>query len=252
MINIICVKWGTKYDTYVEKLKKQIENNCTLEYKFFCLTDNPKESYDIQLPETWDKYYNCNTDNFWAYRKLYMFKEDLFPELDGDQFLYLDLDVLIHNSIDYLFSDDFDMTKPYIVRGWWNDIGNCRKNFGKIKSTPLNSSMIRWNRNQLLPVYWQVNTYAEYIFFTYSTIDNYFNHNWYDITNETEGFFQGFSKGTVYSWYKGNTFPDDMEANKLRYDHVLCLFNNSHSVKNNKRGDEHMNEIKEIKELWTI
>ena len=54
MINIICVKWGTKYDTYVEKLKTQIENNCTLDYKFFCLTDNPKESYDIQLPTTWD------------------------------------------------------------------------------------------------------------------------------------------------------------------------------------------------------
>jgi len=45
------------------------------------------------------------------------------------------------------------MTKPYIVRGWWNDINNCKKNFGKIISTPLNSSVIRWNRGQLKPIY---------------------------------------------------------------------------------------------------
>ena len=23
------------------------------------------------------------------------------------------------------------MSRPYIVRGWWNDINNCKKNFGK-------------------------------------------------------------------------------------------------------------------------
>ena len=137
MINIICVKWGTKYDTYVEKLKTQIENNCTLDYKFFCLTDNPKESYDIQLPTTWDHLYDPTRGKFWAYRKCYMFNEDLFSELDGDQFLYLDQDVLIHNNIDHLF--DMDMSKPSIVRGWWNDINNCKKNFGKLKSTLLNS-----------------------------------------------------------------------------------------------------------------
>ena len=242
-MNIICVSWGDKYTDYIPKIKKQIENNCTVDYNFDVLTDN-------ELPTHWDDYFIPDKNFFWAYRKLYMFNEDLFPQFQGDDFLYLDLDLLIHQDLKYFY--ELDMTKPYIVRGWWNDTGNCRKNFGKIKSTPLNSSMIRWNRNQLLSVYWQVNTYAEYIFFTYSTIDNYFNHNWYDITNEAEGFFQGFSKGTVYSWYKGNIFPDDMEANKLRYDQVLCLFNNSHSVKNNKRGDEHMSEIKEIKELWTI
>ena len=183
MINIVCVKWGTKYDAYVDKLKTQIKNNCTLDYKFFCLTDTPKESYDIKLPTMWDHLYDPARGKFWAYRKCYMFNEDLFPELDGDQFLYLDLDVLIHNNIDFLF--DIDMTKPSIVRGWWNDIDNCKKNFGKFKSTPLNSSMIRWERGQMKPVFEDIDKYKEYIFFTHSTIDNYFNHHWYDIYNIT-------------------------------------------------------------------
>ena len=56
---ILCMKWGEKYDrAYVEKLKRQIEDNCSVPYTFYCITDNPTESYDIQLPATeWDLYY---------------------------------------------------------------------------------------------------------------------------------------------------------------------------------------------------
>ena len=44
----------------------------------------------------------------------------MFSELvDGDQFLFLDLDVIIHQDLKYFF--DLPMDKPYIVRGWWND-----------------------------------------------------------------------------------------------------------------------------------
>ena len=38
---------------------------------------------------------------------------------------------------------------------------------------------------------------------------------------------QGFPKGDIYSWYKGNIYPEDMEINKFRTDHKICLFNNS-------------------------
>ena len=50
----------------------------------------------------------------------------------------------------------------------------------------------------------------------------------------------------MYSWYKGNIFPNDMDLKKIRNDHKICLFNNSADTKNN----EHMYEIDEIKELW--
>ena len=226
---ILCVKWGTKYDDYVEKLKSQIEKNCSVPFNFYCITDNPTKEYDILCPNFWDKYYRPK--QFWAYRKLYIFNEDLFPEIQGNKFLYLDLDILIHQDLKYFF--DLEMSKPYIVKGYWNNIKNCKKNYGKIMSTPLNSSVVRWNRGQLKPIYDHVTKNSEVIFFTYRTIDNYYNHFFYNMWEENESFFNVYTKGDVYSWYKGNIFPEDMDLKKLRTDHKICLFNNSADTKNN-------------------
>ena len=262
---VLCVRWGDKYnDTYVKKLKEQLDKHLTVPFNFYCLTDNPKEEYDIQLPTLWDKHYRADKNMFWAYRKCYMFNIDKhFPQIKGTQFLYFDLDILIHNNIDCMF--ELDMYRPYIVRGWWNDITNCRKNFGVVKSTPLNSSCIRWNRGQLDIIEKHIHKNREVVFFSYKTIDNYFNHFWYNIWEEdveyheryhvkqSEKFMehyapnllQGFPKGWIYSWHKGNIFPDDMETKKLRKDLKICLFNNSY-----KSDDDEMPDIEEIKKLW--
>ena len=242
---ILCVKWGDKYDSdYVLNLKEQVDKNFTLPYNFYCVTDNPETEYDIQLPTNWDQYYDPEKDFFWAYRKCYMFNESLFPnKLLGTQFLYLDLDILIHQDLKYFFT--LNMQRPYIVRGWWNDIENCRKNYGKIKSTPLNSSVIRWNRGQMISVYNHIEKHKEVTFFTYRTIDNYFNHNFYKIWNEKVSFFNVYPKGDIYSWYKGNIFPEDMDLKKIRQDHKICLFNNS-----TKDTYEDMFEIEELRKLW--
>lgn len=238
---IVCVKWGTKYNGYVEKLKKQIEKNCSVPFNFYCLTDNPINDYDIALPNFWDKHYRPT--KFWAYRKLYIFNEDLFPTIQGNKFLYLDLDILIHKDLKYFF--DLDMEKPYIAKGWWNDIGKCKNNYGKIQCPILNSSVVRWNRSQLKPIYEHVVKNIEVIFFTYRTIDNYYNHFFYNTWKEEDSFFNVYPKGDIYSWYKGNVFPDDMEIKKLRTDHKICLFNNSAD-----KIEEHMYQVDEIKELW--
>ena len=163
-----------------------------------------------------------------------------FPQVEGTKYLYLDLDVLIHQDLKCFF--DLPMFyKPYIVRGWWNDAKNCRKNFGKMKSTPLNSSVIRWDKGQLEEVWKHIEKNKEVIFFTYPTIDNYFNHFWYNIWDEDESYFMVYPKGWIYSWYKGNIFEEDMELKKLRPDHKICLFNNSAS-------DNY--DANEIKKLW--
>ena len=82
---ILCVKWGDKYgNEYVEKLREQIENNCSVPFNFYCLTDKPTQSYDIQLPTTWDAYEN---GKFWAYRKLYMFDERILWYKRGTIFI---------------------------------------------------------------------------------------------------------------------------------------------------------------------
>ena len=231
MNTILCVRWGDKYDhTYVEKLKEQCEENCSVPFNFYCLTDNPTQPYDIQLPTTWDSYYHENRGFFWAYRKYYVFKIDEEPDkdfwkIDGDKFLLLDIDIKIHQDLKYFF--DLPMDKPWIVRGWWNNPDTVKQNFAKHKSTPLNSSVIRWNRGQLKKVYNHINKNAEVIFFTYPSADNYFNHHWYNIWDEDKGFFRGFPKRDIYSWYKGNVFPYDMTPHKIRPYHKICLYNNS-------------------------
>jgi hypothetical protein len=294
MINntIICVKWGQKYSReYVEKLKKQCEDNCSIPFNFYCLTDNPQKDYDILLPTYWDSYYhNFARGFFWAYRKCYMFgfvddclieedgepflledggkilrhtttkkdkisakkvpggpaynrKEHPVAELDkieGNQFLFLDLDVIVHQDLKYFF--DLPMDKPWIVRGWWNDIDHVKYNYPRYRSTALNSSVIRWNRGQLKKVYTHIDKNAEAVFFTYPSMDNYLNHHWYDCWDEDNGFFRGFPKGDIYSFYKGNTFPDDMELRKMRDNQKICLFNNSTYTE----GEY----VEDIKEQW--
>ena len=240
---ILCVKWGDKYgNEYVEKLKEQVENNCSVPFNFYCLTDKPTQSYDIQLPTIWDAYEN---GKFWAYRKLYMFNE-IVADIKGDQFLYLDLDVIIQRDLKYFF--ELNMERPYIVKGWWNDIEVCKKNYAKFQSPMVNSSVIRWNRAQLQKVYKHINDNLDVIFFTYPTIDNYLNHFWYNMHEETrsdvdrsdKSFLNVFPKGDIYSWYKGNIFPDDMEPKKKRQECKICLFNNS--------GED--NDVEELKILW--
>ena len=191
---ILCVKWGQKYSReYVEKLKKQCEDNCSVPFNFYCLTDNPQKDYDILLPTYWDSYYHeIARGFFWAYRKCYMFglmdelllEEDGIPflynrqehpaaeldKIEGNQFLFLDLDVIIHQDLKYFF--DLPMDKPWIVRGWWNDINHVKYNYPRYRSTALNSSVIRWNRGQLKKVYTHINKNAEAVFFTYPSMDN--------------------------------------------------------------------------------
>ena len=161
-----------------------------------------------------------------------------FP--DNSKFLFLDLDVIIHQDLKYFF--DLPNDKPWIVRGWWNDIHMVKQNYAKYKSTPLNSSTILWKKGQMVPVWDHVKSNKEFIFFTYPSLDNYFAHHWYDPWKEDEGFLQGFPQGDIYSWYKGNIFPDDMEKKKKREDHKICLFNNSAET----------SDVEELKSLWNI
>ena len=223
MNNILCIKWGDKYDdSYVEKLKEQCEKNCSVDFNFYCFTDSPRQDYDVQLPTYLDSNYDEQKGFFWAWRKCYMFSDDY---VDGDKFLFLDLDVIIHQDLKYFF--ELPMDNPWIVRGWWNDMRTVKRNYGRHKSTPLNSSVIRWDRGQMDPILQHVKNNAEVIFFTYPSLDNYFAHHWYDLWNEEDRFLQGFPKGDIYSWYKGNIYPEDMEAKIFREDHRICLFNNS-------------------------
>lgn len=93
---ILCLKHGTKYSSdYVNKLYNGVKRNCTLDFEMVCLTDDhkgiDKDIKIITLP--------AGLQGWWC--KPYMYSKDL--PLNGT-ILYLDLDVVIADNIDKLFS----------------------------------------------------------------------------------------------------------------------------------------------------
>jgi len=128
MNHVVCVKWGNKYiSKYANVLKNMVKRNCTVDYQFHCITDDPKgldsDINVIRFPS------DPGIKTWWS--KLWMFSTD-FP-LKGT-ILYFDLDVIVFNNIDLLFTHN--PGKFNIIR----DFNRCRVKDWKQS----NSSCMRW------------------------------------------------------------------------------------------------------------
>ena len=92
MVNIICVKWGTKYSAdWVNRLLYMCSINISIPFNFYCYTD---ESSGLNkkvkiIPITTEDYY----EGYW--NKLCMFQEDFIDS--GDINLFFDLDIVNHH-----------------------------------------------------------------------------------------------------------------------------------------------------------
>ena len=128
MNHVVCVKWGNKYPAnYVNVLKSMVARHTTVPYTFHCLTDDPagidQDVNIVKLPndpciKTW-----------WS--KLWMFAPEM--PVKGN-ILFFDLDVVIFDNIDELFTKDAG--KFMIIR----DFNRCRIKDWKLS----NSSVMRW------------------------------------------------------------------------------------------------------------
>lgn len=99
MLNVICLKHGTKYGPeYVNNLYNMVERHLTLPYNFVCFTENKSNLNPAikikSLPE------NPSLSGWWW--KPYVFKSDHFPP--GDINLFIDLDMVIIKNINNLIS----------------------------------------------------------------------------------------------------------------------------------------------------
>jgi len=133
---IVCLKHGQKYSCeYVNRLYRMVQRNCTLPYKFVCLTEDPDGLYDEI--ETYDL--PKNLSGWWC--KPYVFSPDL--PFNGTV-LYLDLDVVIASNIDKLFG-----YSPY----QWCVIRDFTRAM-RPKWHKYNSSVVRFESGQLAHI-WQ-------------------------------------------------------------------------------------------------
>jgi hypothetical protein len=128
---VLCLKHGTKYSAdYVNKLYSMVQRHCTLDVEFVCLTDNPNGINSnitvLKLPDY--------LQGWWC--KPYMFSNDL--PLKGT-ILYMDLDVVIANNIDQLFT--YEPTKWCTIRDFTRIMRPQWKKY--------NSSVIRFQTGSL-------------------------------------------------------------------------------------------------------
>jgi len=94
MVTVACVYWGNKFSVeYVYNLKKSVERNATVDYKFVCYSDKPVKGVETKLLRP-------GYEGWWN-------KMQLFDPANkaGERMVYLDLDTLITGNIDWLLED---------------------------------------------------------------------------------------------------------------------------------------------------
>lgn len=97
MINVLCVKHGSKYDArYVNILHNMVSRHLNREHRFVCFTEDRRElRKDIEIKEL----PLSNKISGWWW-KTYLFKKDHFPEKDIN--IFFDLDMVIVSDISKL------------------------------------------------------------------------------------------------------------------------------------------------------
>ena len=125
--HVVCVKWGNKYiSKYANVLNNMVRRHTTVPYQFHCLTDDPTgldpDIDVVKLPN------HPSIKSWWS--KLWMFSSEM--PIKGN-ILFFDLDVVIFNNIDSLFTHT---GKFNIIR----DFNRCRIKDWKLS----NSSCMRW------------------------------------------------------------------------------------------------------------
>ncbi len=121
-ISVVCLKWGTPYPPeYVNVLQRAVRDHLSYPHRFVCITDVADGlSPDVEvaeLPEIPIARAKWAT-GYWP--KLAVFKKGMFAE--NEIILYLDVDIVIVDSLDPLV-DLIDKEKGLrIIREWNPDI----------------------------------------------------------------------------------------------------------------------------------
>ena len=123
MVNVICMKWGTRYEpAYVNQLRYMVRRRLALEHRFVCFTDDAKGiDSDIEVKPLPKVRARSGPERYW--NKLGIFAKPL-ADITGPV-LCLDLDVVIVDSLDCFFDHP---GRFCIIREFRKDDGPARGN----------------------------------------------------------------------------------------------------------------------------
>ena len=215
MINVICVKWGTKYGPdYVNRLRKMVEANLTLPFEFYCYTDDPEgvDANIIMMPDD-------GLELWWP--KLRLFEEGKFK----GKCLFFDLDMVIQDNVDCLL----DFEGFHLIRSFWKNGKVTTYEPGMMQNKAwnmdVNSSCMVWEGDENKHIWEYFWDNPEYYMNKYEGIDRFMYHE--GLINET------FPKGIFYSRLHGAIETDETKLEPPWYylpDHKVCMLNGMHKL----------------------
>lgn len=190
MVTVCCVLWGDKFsDDYVHHLKAGVERNSTVPYNFVCYSDRQIEGVKvIPLKQGLDGWWN---------------KLQLFDGRVQGRIVYLDLDTLITNNIDWLLEYDGGFAGI-------EDLGaiNSHQQFLKGK---LQSAVMSWNSEEMTWVY------NEFMFLCAKVTSSFRGDGEYlemAIGKFNRVFFQDKYPNQIKS-YKYQVYPKNIEGSSI-------------------------------------
>ena len=193
MINIITIKWGTKFShKHPNKLYRDCKDKCSFDFNFYCITDDAAgidpNIIVLDMPTHSNLNYNDYIEDhlarktlLWDRPKLYMFIDFDFKGTN----IFLDLDAQVEQDLVYLTT--LPDKKPWIIDMWWKK--NWRENWDKLWNGRVNSSIVVWRDDQCRGVTEAVLKNAQDNFNKYSTIDTFIGYELVDYENYNNTFF---------------------------------------------------------------
>lgn len=224
MINVITVKWGTKYSSEdVNNVYKMVKKNLDLPFEFYCFTEDADGlDKDIKVIENTLEY---DLDGVW--NKLLLFKEDLMPK--GIK-LYLDIDIVIQNSINNILSYMHPgLTK---IKCFWKSIeytDGTPERRDERWDMNYNSSVMLWEDN-LNHIWEHFIEDPDMFMLKYAGMDRFIFHEGFKANHFPEGFIYSRIFGKDLTSKKEYTDLIDRGGGRLEWayhfpEFPICIFN---------------------------
>ena len=200
MINVVCVKAGTKYNSeFVNRLYRMVEKNLSLPFDFYCLTEDTtgirKEVKIKDISEEIEE----GLSGFWP--KFLVFNPEIY-DIPGET-VFFDLDIIIQNNFDHFFKN-IEKDKIKILHTGTNDVLlEYEINVGYYYETEVNSSVMVFNSNEMIEIY------------------NYFINDMYSIMEKYKGVCRVL-------W---NKYKYKLQYLKVFEDHYSLFFSNAEMQK---------------------
>lgn len=199
---VVCLCIGPVYsDQYVLRLRDMVARYTTVDYDFICYSDRQiKDIHTIPIadPERFDPVW-------------YKLQLQTLPEIQKYQNkVFFDLDLVIHNNIDWLFN----LPNPgfHVIRAIWK----TSTEINTYNGTGCNSSIMAWQVNNNSAYEHFVQSPDKYMMI-YKGIDRF-------LWNEKVTELQFLPAGRVYSYLYGYSLQDNQSA-VMREKMSVCIYN---------------------------